>query len=151
MYTYRTALALVGVSVPAHFVADAEVPILTGPQAQGDLMVIPERPEEVPELIWQPVPDEGVQVVRGEATGNTHWLHRGFDSPGVRWSSQVRTRGLTLGYLDVPPGQSAQLIHTDEHGANGIGPGIYRINRKREQVPAFEPQRADRRTRLIAD
>jgi hypothetical protein len=158
MHTYRTALALVGVSVPAHLAADAGVPILSGPQAQGDLIVIPGKPEEVPEVAWQPVPDDGIQVVRGEATGNTHWLHRGFDSPGVRWAAHDPTDGLTVGYLDVPPGQSAQLIHTDEHGANGIGPGTYRINRKREQVPAFEPRRpapgqrrADRRIRLVAD
>jgi hypothetical protein len=151
MHTYRTALALVGAGVPAHLLADAEVPILAGPQAQGDLMVIPARPEELPDLTWQPVPDDGIQLVRGEATGNTHWLHRGFDSPGVRWAVHDSTDGLTLGCLDVPPEQSAQLIHTDEHGANGIGPGIYRINRKREQIPAFEPRRADRRSRLVAD
>jgi hypothetical protein len=151
MHTYRTALGLIGVSVPAHLAADADVPVLTGPQAQGDLMVIPERPEHVAELDWQPVPDEGIQVERGEATGNTHWLHRGFDSPHVRWAGRGHTDDLTLGYLHVPPGQSAQLIHTDEHGANGIGPGVYRINRKREQVPAFEPRHAARQTRLVAD
>lgn len=151
MHTYRTALALAGISVPAHLVADAEVPVLTGPQAQGDLLVIPVRPGEVPELTWLPVPADGIQVVRGEATGNTHWLHQGFDSPGVRWAGQEPGGGLTLGYLDVPPGQSAQLIHTDEHGANGIGPGVYRLNRKREQVPSFEPRRADLRTRYVKD
>jgi hypothetical protein len=57
--------------------------------------------------------------VRGEATGNTHWLHQGFDSPGVRWADAVD--GVRLGYLRVPKGQSALLLHTDEHGANGIG------------------------------
>ena len=35
MHTYRTALALAGLDVPEHLIADAEVPILTGPQAQG--------------------------------------------------------------------------------------------------------------------
>jgi hypothetical protein len=150
MHTYRTALALIGVSVPAHLAADAEVPVLTGAQAQGDLLVVPVHPTEAPELPWQPVPDGGVQVVRGEATGNTHWLHRGFDSPGVRWA-EAEDAGLTIGFLDVPAEQSAQLIHTDEHGANGIGPGFYRINRKREQIPSFEPRRADLRTRVVRD
>jgi hypothetical protein len=145
MHTYRTALGLVGASVPAHLVADAEVPILTGPQAQGDLMVIPFP--DVPAVSWEPVPDDGVQLVRGEATGNTHWLHRGFDSPGVRWAAQ---NGLTIAYVLVPKGQSAQLIHTDEHGANGIGPGIYRINRKREQAVSFERPRSSR-IRFVED
>jgi hypothetical protein len=53
----------------------------------------------------------------------------------------------------VPQGQSAQLIHTDEHGANGIGPGVYWINRKREQVPSFEaaPAPRNRSIRIVAD
>jgi hypothetical protein len=78
------------------------------------------------------VPDTGVQVVRGEATGNTHWLHRGFESPGVRWAAVADP--LVLGRLHVPGGQSALLVHTDEHGANGIGPGTYALHGKREQA-----------------
>jgi hypothetical protein len=125
--TYKDALDLVGATVPDHLVADAEVPILTGPQAQGDLLVVP-----VDKLAGEllPVPDEGVQVVFGEATGNSHFLHRGFDSPGVKF---VRLDDdLTLVGLLVPEGQNAQLIHTDEHGSAGIGPGMYEIHAKRE-------------------
>jgi hypothetical protein len=132
MHTYRTALALVGATVPAHLIADAEVPVLTGPQAQGDLMIIPVPAKRAPVVGWQTVEAGGIQLVRGEATGNTHWLHRGFDSPGVEWAPEELPDRLSLGYLRVPAGQSAQLIHTDEHGANGIGPGLYRVNRKRE-------------------
>jgi hypothetical protein len=36
--------------------------------------------------------------------------------------------------LDVAKGATAYLIHTDEHGANGIGPGTYRLTGKREQA-----------------
>ena len=130
MHTYATALARSGVSVPAHLDADAAVPVLTGMQAQGDLLIVPVR--SMPRrLEWTVVPDAGLQIVRGEATGNTHWLHRGFDSTGVRWASDPD--GVRLGYLDVPDGGSALLIHTDEHGANGIGPGHYAIHRKRAQ------------------
>ena len=85
-----------------------------------------------------------------EATGNTHWLHQGFDSPGVGWADAAD--GVRLGYLEVPPGQSALLLHTDEHGANGIGPGTYAIHRKRTYVPSVgrtpRPQPA---TRLVED
>jgi hypothetical protein len=55
-------------------------------------------------------------------------------SPGVLWhDSDADAEGLVVGVITVPPGQSAMLIHTDEHGANGIGPGRYEIRRKREQ------------------
>ncbi len=128
--TYGRALAMVGVTVPAHLAADAEVPVLTGPQAQGDLLVVPAEPPGG--LAWRPLPERGVQVVHGEATGNTHWLHRGFGSAGVRWASPDGSDPLVLGYLAVPNGGSALLIHTDEHGANGIGPGRFAVRRKRE-------------------
>lgn len=131
MHTYETALALIGVSVPDHLIADAEVPVLTGAQAQGDLLVHPVKslPRGATATV---VPDGGVQVVHGEATGNTHWLHRGFESPGVAWARV--DSGQVVGYVVVPAGETAQLIHTDEHGANGIGAGVYAINRKREQA-----------------
>ncbi|NMO54039.1 hypothetical protein HH310_23005 [Actinoplanes sp. TBRC 11911] len=130
MHTYATALARSGVSVPDHLVADAVVPILDGPQAQGDLMIVPvDAPPRG--LAWETVPDAGIQVIYGEATGNTHWLHRGLDSPSVRWVFD--RHGVRLGYLEVAPDNSALLIHTDEHGANGIGPGYYAIHRKRAQ------------------
>lgn len=128
--TYADALSKVGVTVPDHLQADAEVPILTGPQAQGDLMVIPIR-ETTTALA--DVPEEGIQLVVGEATGNTHWLHRGFDSPGVRWA-RIEDDSQRIAVLEVPAGQSALLIHTDEHGSNGVGPGLYAVHAKREQA-----------------
>jgi len=152
MHTYGSALALIGTSVPAHLVADAEVPVLTGPQAQGDLLVF--RRSAPSTVDWRPLPAAGLRLVDGEATGNTHWLHAGFGSPGVRWAPSP-PGGQRLGFLLVPPGETALLIHTDEHGANGIGPGTYVVHRKREQVqlpddePAPEPQPVA--TRLVAD
>lgn len=127
--TYEQALSKVGVSVPDHLVADAEIPVLTGPQAQGDLLIFPITSTRAALV---PVPEAGVQLVVGEATGNSHWLHRGFDSPGVAWARS--TDGLCLAVISVPAGQSAQVIHTDEHGANGIGPGLYAVHGKREQA-----------------
>jgi hypothetical protein len=125
--TFKTALDKIGVSVPAHLVADAEVPVLTGPQTQGDLIIVPikEHPADMKAL-----PIDGHQVVVGESTGNTHWLHAGFDSPDVQFARV--DAGLTLVVVSVPVGQTAELIHTDEHGANAMGPGLYAINGKRE-------------------
>ena len=128
MDTFATALARIGVTVPGHLEAAAEVPVLTGVQAQGDLLVVPTT--EPPDAEWQPLAAPGAPVVQGEGTGNTHWLHAGFDSPGVRWWRA--DQDLVCGYVMVPVGQTALLIHTDEHGANGIGPGTYAIRRKRE-------------------
>jgi hypothetical protein len=139
--TYGQALALASVSIPAHLEADARVPVLDGPQAQGDLMIVPivmAYGSDVRPPVWPLgvlVGAGGVQVVHGEATGNTHWLHAGFDSRGVTWHRAAdNDDGLVVGVVTVPAGQSAMLIHTDEHGANGIGPGIYEIRRKREQA-----------------
>lgn len=127
--TFADALTKVGVTVPGHLVADAEVPVLTGVQGQGDLLIVPLKSTQA-ELT--PVPAEGVQVVFGEATGNSHYLHRGFDSPGVTYARVEE--GQCIAVVLVPEGQSAQLIHTDEHGSNGIGPGLYGIHEKREQA-----------------
>jgi len=126
--TYAEALAKVGATVPAHLIADAEVPILTGPQAQGDLLVVP---LDNYTGVLEPIPAQGIQVVFGEATGNSHFLHAGFESPDVRFA-RVDDGTLCLAVVSVPEGQSAQLIHTDEHGANGIGAGLYGIHQKRE-------------------
>lgn len=130
MHTYKSSLSLINTTVPNHLVADAEVPIITRVQAQGDLLIVPTVGWE--HLDWQTVPDQGVQVVRGEATGNTHWLHRGFESPGIKWA--WADDDPVIGYVQIPDGQSALLLHTDEHGANGIGFGRYAIHGKREQA-----------------
>lgn len=127
--TYAEALERQGVTIPPHLIADAEVPVLTGVQGQGDLLIVPSL-TRVPDL--QLVPDEGIQVVFGEATGNSHYLQRGFDSPGVMFA-RVNT-GQCLIVVSVPVGQTAELIHTDEHGVNAMGPGLYAIHEKREQA-----------------
>jgi hypothetical protein len=135
MMTYGEALALSAISIPEHLEAEAEVPVLTTPQAQGDLMIVPLALayENGRTPVWPQgavVPLGGVQVVHGEATGNTHWLHAGFNSPGVTWHRA--DAGLVVGVVTVPAGQTAMLVHTDEHGANGIGGGRYEIRQKRE-------------------
>lgn len=109
-----------------------DVPVVAAgshPQRQGDVLVA-HRPA-LP-AAGTPIPAGGVTVVRGEATGNTHTLHSWdglcfFDVD--RFGGRV---GLRLGTLTVPDGASAYLVHTEEHGANGIGPGTYELRSKRE-------------------
>lgn len=136
--TFAQALGKIGVTIPDHLVADAEVPVLTGVQAQGDLIIVPAAldPFDVRRVELAPVPDAGVQVVTGEATGNTHWLHRGFESPGVLWG-RVTGHELVECVVMVPEGESAELIHTDEHGANAMGPGTYVVRGKCEEADAI--------------
>lgn len=138
LMTYGQALAKVGATIPAHLIADAEIPVLTKPQAQGDVLI---APATIPSGVrLDPIPAEGIQLVFGEATGNSHFIHQGFSSPGVQFGrveADIES-STVLGYLRVPEGQSAQLIHTDEHGSNGIGPGDYAFYGKREQADLIQ-------------
>ena len=107
---------------------EVDVPILTGAQRQGDVIVLP-RPNKA---ATTPIPAAGVQVVRAEASTNTHslmsWDGQCFFDPDTHGGDT----GLVLGVLTVPAGASAYLLHTEEHGANGIGPGTYELRRQRE-------------------
>lgn len=126
--TYLEALAAHQIDVPAHLIAQAEVPALTGLQLQGDLAIIPARASK---KTGDPVPAGGIQVVRGEATANTHWLDAYH---GVCLWAPATAGGQDLGVLTVPDGSTALLTHTDEHGANAIGAGTYLIRRQRQQA-----------------
>ena len=117
-----------------HLLDENEVPVLTGPQRQGDIMVIPQRAGKIAGLVS--VPSEGYPVVRGENGGNTHLLLAEGD---VQFSPS--SGGQRLGSLLVGEGSVAWLSHP-EHGFNGIGAGSYIITRQREQADQI---------RLIAD
>lgn len=130
--TLTQALARHDIAVADELLADIEVPVLCGLQRQGDVLIIPRgKLGAAEQKAMEPIPVKGVAVVRGEATGNTHLL----DSiEGVcRWAPHVASGAdVLLGVLEVPAGGVAALIHTDEHGANMIGPGVYVFHGKRE-------------------
>jgi len=118
--------------------ADIEVPVLTGPQRQGDVFIAP-RPRlgTAERSGYMLVPPEGIAVVQGEATGNTHLLTAADGI--VLWSAAPpSTSDMTLGVCHVDDGAVAYLIHTDEHGANGMGPGTYVLTGKREQAAEIQ-------------
>lgn len=137
MNTLTNILARHQITVPDDLIADIEIPILTSPQRQGDVGIFPRPAAGAVELAaMTAVPATGVAVVRGEATGNTHLLSPEPDTV-VMWAANTRYDGasdLVLGVLHVPAGAVAWLIHTDEHGANGIGAGTYTLHGKREQA-----------------
>lgn len=113
--------------VPAELALAIDVPVLSGPQPQGDVMVIPAGGRVADAMT--PLPRAGVPVVRGEAGGNTHAL---LGTPGVRWD-RGRDGAQTLGTLTVPDDATAWLEHP-EHGQAGIAPGSYVLRRQREQA-----------------
>lgn len=125
MATTRELEALTGVTV---LTDDVDIPIVTGLQRQGDIIVIPT--DETAAVT--PVPDTGTPVVRGENGGNTHAIY-GADGPVFCDLMAVSTTDLRVAALTVPPGSVAYLGHP-EHGYMGIGPGTYMIRRQREMA-----------------
>jgi hypothetical protein len=123
-------LARAGIDPLTVLDAQIDVPILAGPQRQGDVLVLP-RPNRAPATT--PVPVAGAVAVAAEtSTANRHEIHSWFGGCFFDTEPSGGDTGLTLGTLTVPAGASAYLVHTDEHGANGIGPGTYELRRQRE-------------------
>jgi len=115
----RAGIAAMNIEFP-----DLEVPVLTGNQRQGDVYVL----RATSSHIGLPI-GAGVAVVEAESnSANTHVLvGEGLWQAAIkRWDSLVQ------GWLTVPEGSEAFLIHTEEHNALGIGPGTYEIRRQRE-------------------
>jgi len=117
-----------GFEVLEHLEAEAEVPVYSGLQAQGDLFIVPAPGDTVQHADNLRVPADGIPVI--EAVGSGH-EHRLFASqPGTAWWYQ---RGVSqdIGVLECT--QPAFLLHP-EHGATGIAPGSYVLRRQREQA-----------------
>ena len=114
-----------GVTVLDHIDPSADVPVVSVAAAQGDVSILrgTTRPATTP------MPAR-VDVVRGEAGGNTHSLHPSGD---CFWDAATArsVADLTLGTLTVPEGSTAVLAHP-EHGFLELAPGTYRIGRQRE-------------------
>lgn len=129
--TYADILGKHQIQLPDELIADVEVPVITGPQCQGDVGIWP-RPKlgKAERAAFIAVPATGMPIVQGT---NTHILDAYQGE--VLWSPVVaRTGEVTIGILDVPEGAVAYLTHTEEHGSNAVGPGTYRVTGKREQV-----------------
>ncbi len=116
------------IDVLEHLDREALVPVVTGLQRQGDVIVVPAK--HLPAATTK-VPAAGVPVVRGEAGGNTHAVVAEGD---VRCDvREASASNLTLAVLTVAEGATAYLAHP-EHAYSGIGPGTYELRRQREQA-----------------
>lgn len=126
MHTNLSILTAHGISLDAIELPEMEIPIITGNQRQGDVLILKVTTSHG----GQPL-GKGVTVVRAETNqSNTHTLvGTGLWEPNGRAS---RDDELVQGWLTVPTGGEAFLIHTEEHSALGIGAGTYEIRRQRE-------------------
>ena len=128
LLTIATAQASTDVRVLEHLDAEAAIPVVSDrPALQGDVSVLP-TPDANPAVTPMPA---RVDVVRGEAGGNTHSLHPMHGA--CMWDAHTPSgmSDLALGTLTVPLGSSALLAHP-EHGFLQFAPGTYRIGRQRE-------------------
>ena len=123
--TIDAMTASTGVAVLDHIDTSADVPVVTTAAAQGDVSVL--RVTTAMATAHMPA---RVDVVRGEAGGNTHSLH---PSGPCFWDAHTArsVTDLTLGTLTVPDGSTAVLAHP-EHGFLEVAPGTYRVGRQRE-------------------
>ncbi|MEV0382832.1 hypothetical protein [Nonomuraea sp. NPDC050643] len=133
-----------GLAVLDHLEQSMRIPVIDGPQAQGDLIVVPlsfvsASVQVRDHASWERVPPEGVELLRGAAGGNPHAL---VAEPGTcRWTRQVwDSDGLAIGVFDAS--SVVYLLHP-EHGGSGCAPGTYVVRRQREHE--------GHRSRLVAD
>jgi hypothetical protein len=117
-----------GVQVLTDIDDDVSIPVLTGIQRQGDVLVYPLQDV----LAYSAVPAKGMPVVQGENGGNTHAVYAA-DGPVFCDVKAGNTRDLRVALLSVPEGSTAYLGHP-EHGFLGIAPGSYEIRRQREMA-----------------
>ena len=131
------------VATPDAVLADLSVPLWSGLQRQGDLLVIPldgDPGDPDPGLGPGPGPGPGDQVsgpgvvlVRGESGGGSHVLVGDATwTPAEEHPDLGVVRVVTTAYLMHP-----------EHAALGLAAGQYLVRRQREQAPSGP--------RLVAD
>lgn len=134
-----------GLEVLDHLEKQVTIPVIDGPQAQGDLIVVPldmVGPVTArPWARWREVPVDGVELVRGVNGNNPHTLVA--DTGTCRWTTDVGdpTR---LGIALFENTEPVFLIHP-EHGGSGVAPGRWLVRRQQERG-AFRGQSV-----LIAD
>jgi len=100
----------------------ATIPVLSGPQAQGDVSILPTTTKAA----VTPIPSAGVVVATGQGGHDHRLLPGGFFDP-----APARSGSLVVGTLTVPAGSEQYLAHP-EHGFTGIAPGTYTIGTQRE-------------------
>ncbi|MEO6793836.1 MAG: hypothetical protein ABI253_09620 [Mycobacterium sp.] len=133
MATINELASTTGITVVTEHDADLDIPVLSGMQRQGDVLVLPAAV-----TASTAVPASGTAVVRADNGGNTHAV---YAADGPVYCDTNAAGSLRVATLTVPHGSTAYLGHP-EHGYMGIGAGSYEIRRQREMAG---------RARLVAD
>jgi hypothetical protein len=117
-----------GIEIDEHLDRQARIPVLSGMQRQGDVLVVPCPTATA----TRPVPQAGVAVIRGEEGAHTHALVASGD---VRCDlkNANASKDLSIATLVVGEGAVAYLAHP-QHGYSAIAPGTYEIRRQREMT-----------------
>lgn len=136
MKTLAEVTEATGFAVLEHLEAEAQVPVLGGLQAQGDLLIVPAAawsqtiaPQDGLRRDLKPVPAEGIPVIEAVGSGHEHRLFAG--TPGTAFWAPSDRGGQDIGLLECT--EPAYILHP-EHGATGIAPGVYELRRQREQA-----------------
>ena len=98
---------------------------------QGDVLLVPVRPERLPEEA-RPLPRDArgrLVLALGEATGHAHAV-AAPDADLLASPESVNERFLRIV-------TEARLTH-EEHAAIALPPGLYRVVRQREYAPGWE-------------
>lgn len=125
-------------AVLEHLEADAEVPVLDGLQAQGDLIIVPAKGDGIKQATAfangkrTEIPPAGVAVIAPVGSGHEHRLFA--SAPGTAWWTPL-SDGQDIGFLECT--EPVYSLHM-EHGATGIAPRCgeeaYILRRQREQA-----------------
>ncbi|WP_328612492.1 hypothetical protein OHS18_24130 [Amycolatopsis sp. NBC_00355] len=130
-----------GLDVLGHLDRQVAVPVIDGLQAQGDLIVVPAEMTGIDAHGWRPLPEEGVELVRGEDGNNPHTLVAEHGSCRLTtWVNDPEGLAIAMVRNALP----VYLVHP-EHGATGIAPGCWVVRRQREAGFGF------RKAILVAD
>ncbi len=125
MTTLTDLTSATGRTVRSGLTMDDPLPVAIGqPVAQGDVICL-YRPDEKVTGEFASVPSRGVVLVAGL---HDHVL---YADGGVTWAPH-RTDELDVAVVDVAEGATAWLLHTDEHGGQGLGVGRWVIRRQQE-------------------
>jgi hypothetical protein len=106
--------------------AEIEVPVLDGPQAQGDLLIVPVARTAGAGAVDVTAPVDVIPAVNG---GHAHTLVAPDGGCRIALRSTGGADDLVLALVDAE--QPVYLLHA-EHGATGLAPGSYELRGQRE-------------------
>lgn len=107
--------------------ADVEVPVLDGPQSQGDLLAVPTDRRHDDTAV--DVPAAGVDIIEAADGGHAHTLVAPDGGATIQVRRPTDPNDLVLAVIECT--RPVYLLHA-EHGAMGLAPGRWEIRGQRE-------------------